>query len=358
MLSASRPLRMLLFVLALALGWSQGQAAPVKPPPPTPTMPRLWESLLWGVGMPIKTLGPGSTCPALAALDRQLLLAELFEGGIYLSELDPATASARWTVPVAPAATGVERTEVRAAASGQTVWVAWLEKASGAGPETPRALMMASVDYATRKAQPPTQVAVTGAAALTSHNQQLWLAWLGPAGSSVISLSAGAQDTAFLVPWQPATPAPPVAVGLGDLGADLGIPFLTGEGQGSSSLWLASYNGHRFFGLRKLRGAAELGAPVLCRLQSQVIIVYTVYPDPGEGLPGAAHLEVTVTNTSGSELASNLYLADGRANLTPSLAGLDGTAYLVYNAWSERPDHAVKPAKNLGLFLARIGPPS
>ena len=79
-------------------------------PPVLAPQPKVWEGFRLWPGRAIKTLGPGSTSPALAASEQQLLLGEIFQGGVYVSELDPATAGARWTKSVAAALSGRDRT--------------------------------------------------------------------------------------------------------------------------------------------------------------------------------------------------------------------------------------------------------
>lgn len=318
--------------------------------------PKEWENLRLWPGQAVSTLGAGSSWPALAASDDQLLLGEIFAGGVYLSALDPQTLAVGWTKPVAPALAGRERTDLHATVVGQKTWLAWLEAPAGTAAGTPRSLKLASFDLTAQTASAAREIAITTQVALTCHNQQLWLVWLGPAASGGLSLSAGAQEDAFVVTWQPSAPGSPVAVGLGDLGADLCLPFVTRQG-GRLALWQASYNGHRFFGVRKLRGLGEMGPPAICRLQNRLLILYTLFPGAAETGYGDGYLAVTVTDTVGARLASDTYLADGNVNLYPSLASLNNTVYVAYNAWSAHPDTAAPgQAINRGIFIGKIEP--
>ncbi len=319
--------------------------------PPLPPPPKTWANLRWTPAQPVNTLGGPSSAAALAAADR-LYLAEIFRGGVYLSELDPTAAAASWTIRVAAAVEGRERSNPQLAVIGQEAWVAWLEGSEGTALERNRALMLAAVDLGRRQAKPPAEMAATTAAAISGHNQQVWLAWLGPAEGRTINLSAGPQESGFVVPWQPSVPGRPVGLALGDLGADLCLPFLA-EQQGRESLWLAAYNGHRFHGVRKIRGAGDLAHPTVSRLRSRLVVMYTVFPDAEDPDFGAGNLEMTVTNLAGSELASEIYLADGRVNLYPSLAAIERTLYVAYTAWEGRPGRS-EEAKNLGVFLGKI----
>jgi hypothetical protein len=285
-------------------------------------------------------MGPGSTCGALAVAERELLVAEVHAGGIYLSELDPQTATPHWTIPVAAAASGRQRTRVQLAVVRDRAWVSWLEQSVTVATNAPPSLMVGPVDLGLRQAQAPVDVAATGAAAAASHNQQPWLAWLGAPESGTISLASGPPDSSFLVRWQPPTTGRPSAVALGDLAADLGLAFLTQE-QARETLWLAEYNGQRFYGLRKLHSATDLDSPAMCMLQNRILLLYTEFSKPGVG-----DLQLTVTNTVGSELVSVPYVADGRSNLNPSLAVRDRSAFVLYSVR--------QGATDLGLFLGEI----
>lgn len=315
--------------------------------------PTDWEGLRLWPGQPLQTGAVASTWPALATTDSRLLLGEISQGAVLLSELDPATAIARWTAPVAAAAEGVERTHLQVAAVGNTIWLAWLEAPSGAAAGDQRPLQLAAFDLDTRLVQAPTEVAVTTQCALASHNRQLWILWLGPPDSGTLSLSSGPQSTAFVVNWQPPVPGQPVSVGAAGLGAALGLAFVS-QDQGSPSLWQASYNGHRFFDLRKIRGLGEIGPPALARLGQRVLLAYSLVNRDAESVPVSADLLFTLADDQGGTLNTTNYVLDGRANLNPSLAATEGTVYVAYSTWSAPP--GTSGASNLGLFLGRVTP--
>lgn len=321
-------------VLAGLTGAAAGEFA-TEPPAPS----KVWADLRWSPARPLTTLGPGSTCGALATAERQLLMAEIHAEGVYLSELDPQTVSARWTIPVASACTGRQRSRVQLAGVRDRAWVSWLEQSSTAENVAPR-LMVCLVDLGLREAQAAVDVVGTSAFGATSHNQQPWLAWLGAADTGSLCVASGPPESSFQVRWQPATGGRLSAVAVASLAANLGLTFLTRE-QGRDTLWLAEYNGQRFYGLRKLRSAADLEAPAMCMLQSRILLMYTEYSRPGAG-----DLQLTVTNPVGSELVSVPYLADGRLNMYPSLAVRDRTAFVLYSA--------KQGATDLGFFLGEI----
>ncbi len=79
----------------------------------------------------------------------------------------------------------------------------------------------------------------------------------------------------------------------------------------------------------------------MCLLPDRILLMYTVFVKPGEG-----DLGLTIASAIGSGVVSVPYMADGRLDLSLSLATPNGTAYLVYNAR--------QGATNLGLFLAEI----
>ena len=325
-----------LVLMAVMAGMGAGVAGSKPEPVPEPTT---WSNLRWLPARPLLSLGPGSTCGALAIAERRLLLAEVHSGGVYLSEVDPGTATARWSLPVAAAVSGRERTRVQVAVVRDLAWVAWLEGAVGAGTEAPRALKLSSVDLATRRVAAPVVVATTTDVGAASHNQQLWLAWLNGGEAGTVSVTA-ASEALSIVPWKPPTPGRPVAVALGDMGACLSLPFLVREPE-RESLWIAECDGPRFRGVRKLRSARDLDSPAVCLLRNRMLLLYTEHVGPERG-----DLALTVTSVLGGDSTTVPYLADGHRNLYPSLAAREGTAYLVYTAW--------QGANNPGLFLGEI----
>lgn len=312
---------------------------------------RSWEGLRLAPPRPVNTLGPESTFPAPVATDQQLLLGELFSGGVYLSELDPETLKARWTRPVAAAIGGRERTGLTAARVGRTVWLAWLEAPAGTAAGVARSLMLAGYDLDTKAVTPPSQVASTRQGAIAAHNQQLWLAWLGSPESNSLSLSSGPGEGGFVVSWPPPTPGSLQALGLADFGADLVVPFVT-EARGQDSLWTASYNGHRFYGVRKLRGSSSLGPPASAHLSNRLLTLCSLFTGPQGANPNAASLVLTATDRVGVNLASTDYLADGNTNLNPGLAAAEKVVWVAYNAWTA--PAGTTGARNLGLFLGKI----
>ena len=322
-------------ICAMLCAGGGGGAAEGKPGAPLPP-PHVWANLHWSPAVPVTSLGPGSTGGALAVSEKQLLLAEIHAGGVYLSELDPRTAAAVWTAPVAAAVVGRERSRVQVAIQREQARVAWLEGSPGGAA----AVMVATVMLENRASQPPAELATTTALAGATHNQQLWLAWLAGEANGSIILSGGTVESPFLVPWKPPTPGPPVEVAVCDLGADLCVPFLAREGT-QASLWLAQYSGRRFYGLRKLHGTGPLSGPAACLLQTRILLLCTK-----TAASGAGDLALTITNPLGTELVTDLYLADGKRNLNPSLVARDKTAYVVYNSWQGE--------TNLGLFLGKI----
>ncbi len=326
-----------LAVTVVAAGLAGAVARELALEPPAP--PKVWANLRWAPARPLTTLGPGSTSGALAVAERQLLMAEIHAEGVYLSELDPETVSARWTIPVAAAFSGRQRSRVQLAAVRDRAWVSWLEQPSTADSAAPR-LMVCSVDLGPREAQAAVDIVGTSAFGATSHNQQPYLAWLGGTDAGSISLASGPPESSFQVRWQPATGGRLSAVAVASLSANLGLAFLSQE-QNRDTLWLAEYNGQRFYGLRKLRSAADLDAPTMCMLQNRILLMYTEYSRPGAG-----DLQLTVTNPVGSELVSVPYLADGHLNVQPSLAVRDRTAFVLYSAR--------QGATDLGLFLGEI----
>lgn len=325
----------LVLVAAGAAAAGNAGTGPGQPPPP-----KVWANLRCSSGQPVHTLGPGSTCGAVAVTDNQLLLAEIHEGGVYLSELDSQTATARWTVPIAAAVPGRERKRVQLAVVRDRAWISWLEPGDSTGAGGSGLLTVSTMELGVRQPEAPTTVAETRAAAAGSHTQQLWLAWLGAAETGSVSLSAGVPGSSYLTSWTPSAPGRPTDLALGDLGADLFLAVLMREPQ-RTTLWLAQYDGRRVYGVRKLHQANDLASPAVCMLQDRILLLYTEFSQAGAG-----DLQLTVTNTLGSEVVSSPYVADGRLNLVPSLAARNRTAFAVYNVWQS--------GTNLGLFLAEI----
>lgn len=338
-----RASRHIVVVLALSLGALGAGAAEA-----AQAQPRGWEGLRLWPGQPLRTVGAGSTSPALAIGEEQLFLGEINQGAVYISELVPDTGGASWTKLVAAGASGRDRRDLHAAVVGKTVWLAWLEAPAGTPETAPRALMLAGFRLEPQTATEAVAVANTRQGAIAEHNAQLWLAWLGPPESNSLSLSAGPEQNGFVVNWRPPSPGSLSGLGLADFGADLLIPYVT-EAAGQASLWQASYNGHRFHGVRKLRGTGHLGPLAAARLQTRALILYTLFV--GEA-PGVGNLVLTVSDAVGAGLSSTEYLADGNTNLRPSLAVAERTVWLAYNAWSAPPE--TSGAKNLGLFLGKI----
>jgi hypothetical protein len=322
-----------LLVVLAAIG--PGMAAETAPVPP-----RVLANLCCTVGRPLQTLGGPSTCGAVAMHGDQVLLAEVHQGGVYLSELDVQAATARWTVPIAAAVAGRERSRVQLAVARNTAWVTWLERDEGASAGDKALLTLVSLELGTSQPQAPVGVAETTAAAATAHNQQLWLAWLGPPETGAISLSSGVPGAAYVSSWTPSAPGKAVHLALGDLGADLCLVTTMQEPE-RASIWLGQYDGRRMHSVRKLRQGGELVWPALCVLQDRILVLYTEYTEAGAG-----DLQLTVATTLGSDVVSTPLVADGRRNTFPSVTAHQRKAYLVYSA--------SQGDTNLGLFLAEI----
>jgi len=336
-------------VLATA-GWAAAPAALPPTQPATPE-PQTWEGLKLWPPRPVRNTAPAPSSVALAAADQQLLLGEISAGAVCLGELEPATAVAMWLHSVVPAAPGRERTGLSLAIVGKTAWLAWLEAPAGTPADAPHSLMLTGYDLAAQTASAPTEVATTRQGGLVAHNQQLWLAWLDPAESGSLSLCSWPRGNSAVVTWSPAEPGTLTGLGLADFGPDLGLPFVTSD-RGQTSLWQAAYNGHRFFGIRKLRGSGTLGNPAAARVGNRLLTLFTVAQSAPAGHTMASDLVLAVTDEVGVQLDSTDYLADGQVNLSPALAPMERLTYLAYDAWSAPP--GTPGAHNLGVFPGKI----
>jgi hypothetical protein len=122
------------------------------------------------------------------------------------------------------------------------------------------------------------------------------------------------------------------------------MPFVVSEARGRG-LWQGYYNGHRFFGIRKLRGVVELDDPTVCALRDRLLFAYTITED------GHSRIALTVTDTVGAYLTSRDFRAGEGEQRYPSLTCNEKAVYLAYEEW--RTDSDEEP-RLLGLRVAKL----
>ena len=322
---------------------------------------REWADLRLWSSRHVDSFPSGTTHPALAAHDGQLLLVEAYQGALYLSRVAPDSlvliAKQQLCGPQ-----GQQLVKcVDAAVIKDTLWVTWISQAPGPGTADNGRQMFISCDLQTGACGALVEEHPAGDCALTSFSGQLWVLWRapGPSGATYLARYDTAAGLQRPQEWsvQRAAWAGATAV---DLGAELflaGIKALAPGQAGAipgttaaQQLWAAKFDGRRFYASRMLRGPGDYSSRTGAALSNAVVVAYAHVPRTAAP---QSDIDITLTTVSGGELTTTPYIHDGSYNITPDATRVGETIFVAHTKWSGGAPGSAG-ATNHGTFIGKI----
>ncbi len=341
--------------------------------------PTEWASLrLWPAH--VESFASGTTNPALASDGKQLLLVEVYQGGLYLSQLEPDSLKVIGKTKLSGLPSGRTVKDVDAVVVKGVLWVTWISQAAG---ESRQMFLQHNLQTAV-SASPVEEHSAVGCS-LAVFSGQLWVLWRSPAPSGGLYLARYDTTSGLGRPQQwPIQRAEWVGGGAVDLGGELflaGIktaslvklpapikpPARGGGGQPTAvirpeikaqpaapthQLWAAKFSGQRFYGSRMLRGRGNFSHPACAVLDGQVTILYASRPPAAAGAAHQSSIDITVTTGEGGQVTSTSYDSGGY-NVAPDAVRMGEALFVAYNKWSASPDSSAG-AVNRGTYVGRI----
>lgn len=345
-----------------------------------PWQGREWSHLRLWPSRHVDSFPAGTTHPALAADDGELLLVELHQRALYVSRVtaDSLQVIAKQQLCELPGEQVAK--QVDAAVIKKVLWVTWISQARGTEDAINGVQMLVSYDLQTSATSPPTELHPALKCGLTTFNGRLWLLWQAPGSLDTVQLARYDPSIGLQEPWEWSVErATWAAAAAEDLGADL---FLAGVksavpvqspavgpitdraiplpplaprplSSGIYQLWAAKFNGRRFYESRMLRGGGDYSALSTAALNSSIVVVYAHQPRAAEGIPEGSDIDITLTTGSAGRVASNSYIHDGTYNITPDAARVGDAIFVAYNKWSGSPQKS-STSINYGTFIGKI----
>ena len=359
--------------------------APVRAPgilqPPTRLLrPTEWASLRLWPARHVESFASGTTNPALASYAGKLLLVEMYQGALYLSQLEPDSLKVIAKTKLGGLRPGRTVKDVDAVVVKDVLWVTWISQAAGEGHQ-----MFLWHNLQTAVSASPVEEHSAVGCSLAVFSGQLWVLWRSPGPSGGLYLARYDTTAGLGRPQQwPIQRAEWVGGGAVDLGGELflaGIktatlvtlpapikpPAVGGGGQRTPvirsqieaqpagaphQLWAAKFNGQRFYGSRMLRGRGNFSHPTCAVLDGQVAILYASRPPAAAGAAQQSSIDITVTTGEGGQVTSTSYDSGGH-NVAPDVVRMGEALFVAYSKWSANPDSSAD-AVNRGTYVGKI----
>jgi len=348
-------------------------------PPGTLPRPTEWASLRLWPARHVESFAGGTTNPALASYAGRLLLVEVYQGTLYLSQLEPDSLKVIGKRKLSALQSGRTVKDVDAVVVKGVLWVTWISQTAG---ESRQMFLQHNLQTAVSASPVEGHSAVSGSLAVFSG--QLWVLWRtpGPPGGLYLARYDAASGLGQPQQW-PIQRAEWIGGSAADLGGELFlagiktatlmklpapiIPPALGGGQrtpvirpqikaqpagATHQLWAAKFNGQRFYGSRMLRGRGNFSHPACAMLDSQVITVYASRPPAATGATQQSSIDITVTTGEGGQVTSTSYDSGGH-NVAPDVVRMGEALFVAYNKWSANPDGSAD-AINRGTYVGKI----
>jgi len=349
-------------------------------PPAKLLRPTEWASLRLWPAQHVASFASGTTNPALASYAGKLLLVEVYQGALYLSQLEPNSLKVIDKRKLSELQSGRTVKDVDAVVVKGVLWVTWISQAAS---ESRQMFLQHNLQTAV-SASPVEEHSATGCS-LAVFSGQLWVLWRSPGPSGGLYLAryditsglgrpqqwpiqraewvgGGAVDLGgelFLAGIKTATlmklPAPITLPGLGGGGQRTPVSQLQIKPQPGGSvhqLWAAKFNGQRFYGSRMLRGRGNFSHPTCAVLDGQVAILYASRTLAAAGAAQQSSIDITVTTGEGGQVTSTSYDSGGH-NVTPDAVRMGEALFVAYNKWSAAPN-STAGAVNRGTYVGKI----
>jgi len=348
-------------------------------PPVTLLRPTEWASLRLWPARHVESFAGGTTNPALASYGGKLLLVEVYQGALYLSQLEPDSLKVMGKRKLSALQPGRTVKDVDAVVVKGVLWVTWISQAAD---ESRQMLLQHNLQTAV-SASPVEEHSAVGCS-LAVFSGQLWVLWRrpGPSGGLYLArydttsglgqpqqwliqsaewVGGGAVDLGgelFLAGIKTATlmklptPITPPALGGGQR-TPIIRPQIKAQPAGAThQLWAAKFNGQRFYGSRMLRGRGNFSHPACAVLDSQVTTVYASRPPAATGVTQQSSIDISVTTGEGGQVTSTSYDSGGH-NVAPDVVRMGEALFVAYNKWSAKLDSSAD-AVNRGTYVGKI----
>ncbi len=349
-------------------------------PPVKLLRPTEWSGLRLWPDQHVESFESGTTNPALASYAGKLLLIEVYQGALYLSQLEPDSLKVIDKTKLSGLRLGRTVKDVDAVVVKGVLWVTWISQAAGEGHQ-----MFLQHNLQTAVSASPVEEHSAVGCSLAVFSGQLWVLWRSPGPSGGLYLARYDTTSGLGRPQQwPIQRAEWLGGDGVDLGGELflaGIktatlikppvlikpPAVGGDGQRTSAippqikvqpvnsthqLWAAKFNGQRFYGSRMLRGRGNFSHPTCAVLDGQITILYASRPPAAAGAVQQSSIDITVTTGEGGQVTSTSYDSGGH-NVAPDAVRMGEALFVAYNKWSANPDSSAD-AVNQGTYVGKI----
>ncbi len=343
--------------------------------------PTEWASLRLWPARHVESFASGTRHPAVASDGKQLLLVEVYQGGLYLSRLEPDSlkvlAKTKLSELQAPQAVKY----MDAVVAKDTLWVSWIMQVPGGEGKQ----MFLRYNLQTGATAGPTEEHLAVSCSLATFSGQLWTMWCTPGPSGGLYLARYDTTSGLGRPQQwPIQRAEWVGGGAVDLGGELFVvgvkepltikppapikpPQLDVQrrpgfgpyrnvakpgGGGTHQLWAARFDGQRFYSSRMLRGRGNFSHPACAVLDGQVTIAYASRPPAATAAAQQSSIDITVTTGEEGQVTSTSYDSGGH-NVAPDAVRMGEALFVAYNKWSANPDSSAG-AVNRGTYVGKI----
>ena len=328
-----------------------------------PWQPREWENLLLWPSRHVPTFPGGTTFPAVAAYEDELVMVECYERAIHVSRIDPETVGVLSAKLAIPAEGKWRREDLDAVVVKDTLWLTWLEPVSGGYRHGSRH-MIASYDLQSGVATGPLVIAgglYSGdwryGCELANSDGEIWVLWTAVWGGKGTNMARYDPFTGLQQPsseWCVGQLRSAGAAAV-ELAGELFVTGLMGKADAQVwpvggerwGLWAVRFNGQDFYEQRMLRGRGWYSSPTGAAVGGNIVVGYAKATQ--EEL---SDIDITLTSAEGGEVTSTSYIRDGTYNSAPDMVALGDAIYLVYNKWSATPHNS--RSVNHGTYLAKI----
>jgi len=359
--------------------------APARPPgifqPPVKLLrPSEWSGLYLWPARHVDSFAGGTTSPAVTSYAGKLLLVEIYQGALYLSQLEPDSLKVIGKRKLSGLQPGRTVKDVDAVVVKGVLWITWISQAADESRQ-----MFLQHNLQTAVSAGPVEEHSALGCSLVVLSGQLWALWRSPGpsgglylarydttsglgrpqqwpiqraewvGGSAVDLGgelflAGIKTSTLMKLPAPITPS---AVGVG-VQRTLVIrpPIKPQPGDSVHQLWAAKFNGQRFYSSRMLRGRGNFSHPTCAMVDNQVIVAYASRPPPTAGATEESSIDITVTTGEGGQAASTSYDSGGY-NVAPDVVRMGEALFVAYNKWSANPANSAE-AVNRGTYIGKI----
>ena len=364
----------------VTLAQAPARAPGIFQPPVKLLRPTEWSGLRLWPAQHVESFASGTTNPALASYAGKLLLVEVYQGALHLSQLEPDSLKVIGKTKLSGLQSGRTVKDVDAVVVKGVLWVTWISQAAGEGHQ-----MFLRHNLQTAVSTSPVEEHSAVGCSLAVFSGQLWVLWRSPGPSGGLYLARYDTTSGLGRPQQwPIQRAEWVGGGAVDLGGELflaGIktaslvklpapikpPARGGDGQptpvirpqieaqpagATHQLWAAKFNGQRFYGSRMLRGRGNFSHPTCAVVDNQVIVAYASRPLLSAGAAEESNIDITVTTGEGGQATSTSYDSGGY-NVAPDAVRMGEALFVAYNKWSANPDSSAGVV-NQGTYIGKI----